>query len=540
MDDSELTERIVRFRADHTDSADFEAKRGSGLKLPNACRETLSSFSNTAGGGVLVLGLAEDESESASGVEDAKKFAADLASLCAMEMQPPVRPIIKINDFEGVKLVSAEIPEITSALKPCYYVGAGISNGSYVRVNDGDYHLTSYEVQMMIAARGQPREDEHPVSGLTREALDPKATKTFIERVRESRPYAFEGVDEQEILRQLKVLVRDDDGSVVPSVAGLLTLGKYPQTAFPQLNLTFVHYPTPAGGDSHGGDRFLDNKSIEGSIPVMVHQALAVLRVNMTRRGQITGAGRQDSWEYPETALREVIVNALCHRDLSPTSRGTPVQVEMYPDRLVVKNPGGLFGPVNIYQLGEDGISSSRNATLLKILEDVELPGESRTVCENRGSGIKAMIRSLRDAGMVIPEFQPRVASFQVTFPNATLMSESTVQWIESLNEEGLTEAQVVGLALLRDGSVLTNGTYRASTGVDSRVATSELQDLVARGLAIQIGQNRWAQYQLRASVSVGNTQNPPRGRNLHDCHHEIDGNRFSMRWGQANCREHK
>ena len=109
----------------------------------------------------------------------------------------------------------------------------------------------------------------------------------------------------------------------------------------------------------------------------MVRDTLAAIRRNMSRRAVIADAGRQDIWEYPETALREAVVNALVHRDLSGSARGTQVQVEMYPDRLVIKNPGGLFGPVTVDSLGEEAISSARNATLIKLLEDVPLPGET-------------------------------------------------------------------------------------------------------------------------------------------------------------------
>ena len=63
--------------------------------------------------------------------------------------------------------------------------------------------------------------------------------------------------------------------------------------------------------------------TLEGSIPVMARDTLAVIRRNMSRRAVIADAGRQDVWEYPETALREAVVNALVHRDLSSTARGT-------------------------------------------------------------------------------------------------------------------------------------------------------------------------------------------------------------------------
>jgi ATP-dependent DNA helicase RecG len=56
---------------------------------------------------------------------------------------------------------------------------------------------------------------------------------------------------------------------------------------------------------------------------------------------------------------------------------------------------------------------------------------------------------------------------------------------------------QVVALAMLRDGDALDNARYRAATGLDSRVATADLQDLVARELVVQVGERRWAKYVL-------------------------------------------
>jgi ATP-dependent DNA helicase RecG len=169
----------------------------------------------------------------------------------------------------------------------------------------------------------------------------------------------------------------------------------------------------------------------------------------------------------------------------------------MYPDRLIIRNPGGLFGPVTVDSLGEEGISSARNATLIKLLEDVPLPGETRTVCENRGSGIRAMLNSLLAAGMSPPQFTNKISTFLVTFPNHTLLSEEMISWIHSLGQQGLTGSQCIALALLREEGTLDNRAYRSATGVDSRIATNELQDLVGRELITQTGTRRWARYQL-------------------------------------------
>ncbi len=75
--------------------------------------------------------------------------------------------------FEGEQIVVAEIPELDLAQKPCFYKGAGMTKGSFVRVSDGDRRLSAYEVQVMLSSRGQPRDDEQALPGIGIEHLDP-------------------------------------------------------------------------------------------------------------------------------------------------------------------------------------------------------------------------------------------------------------------------------------------------------------------------------------------------------------------------------
>lgn len=109
------------------------------------------------------------------------------------------------------------------------------------------------------------------------------------------------------------------------------------------------------------------------------------------------------------------------------------------------------------------------------------------------------------------PPFGDHISSFVVTFPNHTLISEATVQWIASLGEQGLTDSQCVALAMLREEELFDNLAYRTATGVDSRIATAELQDLVARELVTQTGTRRWAQYRLSQRSLSPSTGKSPR-----------------------------
>lgn len=487
MTEDELKAIAAGLRGAGTDDQYVEAKRSQSA-LPKSVRRTLSSFSNQTGG-VIVLGLDEENGFAATGVDDATGIAAILGNVCSVEIEPPLRPLIEIHEFEGKHVVTAEVPELLAAQKPAYIKAAGLVKGSYIRVGDSDRQLTSYEVQLMLESRGQPRHDSEAVPGTSLNDLDSTLLDAYLKRLDVARPrIAILPKDEK-----LEVLGVVRGGEL--TLAGLLALGSFPQKYFPQLGVTFVRYPDPAG-PGVGEERFLDSAAVEGPITAMVNDLQAILRKNMTRRAVVSGVGRRDLWEYPEAALREAIVNALAHRDLSPQARGTQVQVEMYPDRVSVKSPGGLFGPVTLDSLGE-GVSSSRNATLLRILEDVPVPGEDVAVCENRGSGIPAMLAALRGAGLSPPAFSDTVSGFRVEFPNHSLLGEDVLAWVASLGQEGLTESQVIGLAMLRSGETLDNPKYRAATGVDSRDATSELQDLVARELVTQLGAKRWSRYEL-------------------------------------------
>ena len=179
-----------------------------------------------------------------------------------------------------------------------------------------------------------------------------------------------------------------------------------------------VVYPTNvAGQQGPRRERFLDNKSIDGNIAMMLRGTLEVLQRHLKRRGIVHGLIRIDEMEYPIEVLREAIVNALAHRDYSSAALGTQVQLELFPDRLVIRNLGGLFGPVSEATLGIEMTSSSRNAALLKVLEDAEAEA-GRTVYENRGSGIATMRALLGAVGMNPPVFRDEIASFELQISN--------------------------------------------------------------------------------------------------------------------------
>ncbi len=470
----QLDQALARLRLAGTDLQAIEVKAAGG-GLPKSTIDSISAYAN-ADGGMLILGLNEADGFATVDI-DAPKLAADLASACADQLEPPIRLEIDIADVGGRPVVVALIDELPTARKPCFVKSRGIDRGSYLRTHDGDRALSTYEVHVLQSSRGQPLDDMAAVQGATVSDLDSDLVASLLRRLRATRGRVFADADDDEALRLMGVIVDGDDGPVV-TLAGLLALGRYPQQFFPQLDITFVAFPTTTGEPLGDGTRFLDNQSIDGPIPTMVAEMLTAMRRNMKRRSIVVGLGREDRWEYPEEAVREVVANALMHRDYNPLAHGAQVRVAMYPDRFEIASPGGLHGPIAREDLLAEPVSSSRNSRLAKLLEDVEVIGTGRTVCENRGSGLLATAAALRDAGIEPPKLVDVVREFRVIIRNHGLLDEDALAWLSGIDTAGLNDRQRLGLAYLRRNAKITNQQYRTLTGCDSLTATRELSGL--------------------------------------------------------------
>ncbi|MDE0497920.1 MAG: putative DNA binding domain-containing protein [Acidimicrobiaceae bacterium] len=405
---------VPRLRAAATDLESVEVKSAAG-GFPDSVLKSISAFSNGRGG-LLIFGLSDADFLPVP--IDAAKLAADLASACSDDLEPTVRPAIGICDVEGNPVVAARIPPQGHQHRPCYVLAEGMNQGSYIRVHDGNRHLTDYEIHVMVSGRGQPADDAAPVDGARLEQLDDALVSDLLRRLRQRRGEIFTDLADHDVLHMLGVLTDRQPDSPV-TLAGLLALGRYPQQFVPQLAASFVVLPTMDGTPLADGTRFIDNQPLDGPIPAIVAQAVSAMQRNMRRRSVVEGAGRQDIWDYPTEAIREIVANALMHRDYHPTAQGTQVRISLYPDRLEVASPGGLHGihagHTDVAHLIDSSINSTRNALLARLLEDVVIPGTGRPVCENRGSGLRAAVQALDRVGTGRPELDDRVRELVVT-----------------------------------------------------------------------------------------------------------------------------
>lgn len=481
----ELIRSVQRFQSELGDIEVKAAQRGT----PQRLYESLSAFANRTGGGVILLGLDENRAFEVIGVGDAHRIMEEVSGLAAENMEPALRPEFTLAEIQGKSVLAIEIFEVAPEQKPCFYKAAGLQSGSYIRVGNTNRQMSGYEVFSYLSARAQPTFDEESVREATLADLDRERLEEYVRQLRRARldaPYFNRPFED--VLKQLRI-VRDADGVLRPTLAGLLMFGAYPQTFEPQLVITFLHYyGTDEAEKTPRGERFLDNRKFEGSLPDMVEAAVNYVMASIRKSSLIEGLLRRDIPEYPEEAVREAVVNAVAHRDYSPYVRGSYIQLRLFADRLEVQSPGGLYGNVTEETLEEE--QSTRNRVLMRLMEDAHL-------VENRGSGIRAMIDAMRRLNLEPPRFQDRRASFLVTFRSHTLMGPEAIAWLNRFADRPLTDRQRLALVYLRYNEQLTNSDYQRLNHVDSVVASRELRGLVQSGLVEQHSTRRWAYYTL-------------------------------------------
>lgn len=371
---------------------------------PTRLYDSLSSFSNQDNGGIIIFGVDEAQDYKEVGVYDAQDIQKKINEQC-LQMEPIVRPILTVVEKDGKTFAAAEIPGVDLAERPCYYKGKGRLKGSYTRIGDSDEPMTEYEIYSYEAYRKKYQDDIREVKRASLQALDKTALSKYILLLKEGKP-KLAAMDEQSIYELMSIT---RNRSV--TLSSVLLFGLYPQAYFPQFCITAVVVPGKEIGEvDSDGARFLDNARIEGTIPEILEEAIAFVKRNMRKKTIInpeTGK-REDRTDYPVTAIREAILNALVHRDYSIHTEGMPIQVLMFEDRIEIRNPGGIYGRMSIDQLGKVQ-ADTRNPVLALALEVLG-------ITENRYSGIPTIRREMKVYNLVPAEFLDERGNFIVKF----------------------------------------------------------------------------------------------------------------------------
>lgn len=345
------------------------------------------AFANTAGGTIL-FGVEDDSTVCGC---DAKKLEERIAIICRQNVDPPIIPVITKLEHDGLQILSLYIPRSP-------YVVSTQDAKFYIRVGSTKRQPSKEELARLFQRSRQLQFDETVIETATLDDIDLARVELFLQGLKQS------GIKEsklplENLLRNLRIMKTEERG-VFPTVAGLLTFGKEPQSYLPGAEILAAFYR----GDTRIGE-VLDQKNIGGTVAEQISGAVSFVQKNMRVGSIIKGAKRVEFPEYSLEAVREAVTNAVAHRNYSLLGSG--IRLFMYDDRLEVSSPGGLPNTLTLESIKV--VQFARNQLLASYLAGLGF-------MEKRGEGILRMIDWSRQNQAPEPKFElPAEELFQVT-----------------------------------------------------------------------------------------------------------------------------
>lgn len=420
---------------------------------------SLAAFA-TANGGKVIFGVAPDGER--VGVTIGKNSLEQFASQVRQATRPALFPSIEAVEEDGKTLLVVDVKE--SPTKPVWAF-----NIAYKRVGRTNQKLEPEEIQQLLDASRGMTWDRLPLEEWRFEDFDRERFAVYLEMC--GQKPASDPTPHLETLGLLRA------GQATRALA--LLFAKNPQRYIPAAWAQCGAF----AGDST--TKFLDKSNLDGNVLEQIERATAFIGRNTRQSVHITGTPRHHTAsEYPEVAVRESIINAICHRDYTSTAT---TQIRIYGHRLEVWNPGNLPPDLTIADLYSDYPSKPRNPLLKETLARVDIG-------ERWGTGTTRIIEACALMGTVQPEFLQEQGLFKVRLAG---LHQRIYESIAGLSER---PRQAVA-HVLQHGSINT-GTYARMNEVSERTARSELTGLTELQIFVRAGSGPNTHYELHPSVT--------------------------------------
>ena len=365
-----------------------------------------------------------------------------------------------------------ESPQMTRPNNPWLGCETGLASGTIDEREDAPARGNGRLSTMF----GNVTFDQSPVIGASLEDLDLVEVEQHLTACRERGRYNGTASEPLEFLVEQRAVV-EIERTVFPTVAGIMFFGHQPQRFMPFATAKLAHYL----GSQISSNEVRHIEEYAGTVRQQADRAVEYLGSHI-ERGYILdgGAKRIERPQYPPTALRELTVNALAHRDY--TMLGSSTRIAMFPNRIEWASPGTLpagITPDNI--LTEQ---FARNPYLTQLLYQAGY-------VEAYGQGLDTVFNVLADQALPLPEMRESSNTFVISITGHTPLG------IGADRLSGLTDPQLRIVALLRQQSLSGGDLIRAMEPRSERSVQNDLRALIELGVIERIGRARGIKYTL-------------------------------------------
>jgi ATP-dependent DNA helicase RecG len=429
--------------------------------------ETMVAFANADGGTIFIGVNARGRATDPTLGDEVEHNLARALTRC----RPPV-----VTDWEQCELPGGMVVALKIARSPELHA---LADGRVlIRAGAENRPLGGEAIRHLAATKSSGDFESEPVAGATLVDLDKSVLDDYMALRAERGGRELES-NLQDHLMDIGAMA--DDGT--PTVAGMLLFGKRPQAFLPQSGVVFVKF---LGKEARGRDGLAGygrRVEIEGPLARVIERAWTVTVEEMRVEAVVNDLRRKEKAEYPRFAVREALVNAVCHRDYRLSGRR--VEIRMYEDRLEVISPGGLPGYITLDNIVDEHFS--RNPRLVSGLFQWGY-------IEELGLGIDRMIEEMLEHGHPAPDFEAKPYSFTVRLHNVFERIPARKKWATNMNER-----QMKAMSYVEEEGRITNREYRQlCPDVNAETLRLDLVDLVDKGLLLKIGDKKGTYYILK------------------------------------------
>jgi len=398
--------------------------------------KTIIAFANDAGG-VFYLGI-KDSPREVIGLNEDKLFSLEekIANIIHDLCEPVILPEISFLQHEGKHVIRTQV--FKGSAPPYHLKNRSIEESTFIRVGSTN-RLASPEMIAELERQKQNRSfDSELVYSKTMEQVNINTFKGFF----------FEKTGEEltvQVLNKLE-LFRHEQGRHLPTYALiLLSDDELRRQQFPYAKIECARFKGTVPGN------FIDRKTIDENVGVQAERAYQfVLRHISQGSTDYTGVYRNDRWEYPVIAIREIIRNAVIHRDYSLT--GKDIKIAIFDDKIEITSPGKLMPTIDFSDM-ESGQSDIRNKILAPVFKRLG-------IIEQWGNGLRLIARELQDYPEIELSWKEPGIAFRVTFTSKNYEQQAGFD-LEVLGQEVGTK---LGLSWDQAGTKLEPGRHQAGT----------------------------------------------------------------------------
>ncbi|MCX6666224.1 MAG: helix-turn-helix domain-containing protein [Euryarchaeota archaeon] len=420
--------------------------------------ETSSALANTQGGHIFI---GVNKKGTITGVTITNETLKNWGNRISQLSQPMLIPELQSfteNEKQIVVIIIKEFP-----LKP-----VAINGRCYKRVGASNKILTPAEISELHLQSTGTTWDALPSPRAHIDDIDLQKVIKYVSRAKKIGRRQFkEDEDTLTLLHKLDIIKENK-----PTWAALIAFGKSP--------------PLQAKvkcGRIRGTSTIVDDYVVEVPLLDQVDEVMNYMKRVLQLSYIITGdAQRTETWEYPLDAVREIITNAICHRDYTSPAE---TQIKIFDDRLVVYNPGALPFGMTVERLTDPHHNSiPRNRLLAMLFYDAG-------IIERYGSGIQRIIDDCQNNRFPSPQFTEVDHGFQVILFK-DIFTEAYIQ------KKGLNERQRKAIVYVKENGKITNKEYRELTDLSDEGARTDINMLITSGIFQLQGKGRKSHYILK------------------------------------------